>query len=85
MAEEAGVDLIEVSGNNYRERKDEELLYYDATKKLAEMVKIPVALIGGVKTLEHIKFALKDSKIEYIGMVRALMKDRNLIKKWENE
>lgn len=85
MAEEAGADIIEVSGNNYRERKDEDLLYYEATKKLAEMLKIPVALIGGVKTLEHIKYALEDSKIEYIGIVRALMKDRNLIKKWENE
>ena len=45
------------------------------------MVKIPVALIRGVKKLEQIKFALEDSKIEYICVVRALMKEHNLIKK----
>ena len=36
MREEAGVDIIEVSGNNYRERKKEDLLYYDTTKKFVK-------------------------------------------------
>ena len=85
MAEEAGIDLIEVSGNNYRQKKGDDLLYYNATKKLAEMVKIPVALIGGVKKLEQVNFALADSKIEYFGIVRALMKDPKLIKKWKSQ
>lgn len=85
MAEEAGIDLIEVSGNNYRQKKGDDLLYYNATKKLAEMVKIPVALIGGVKRLEQVNFALSDSKIEYFGIVRALMKDPQLIKKWKSQ
>ena len=49
------------------------------------MVKIPVALIGGVKKLEQVNFALADSKIEYFGIVRALMKDPKLIKKWKSQ
>ncbi len=53
------------------------------TKKLAEMVKVPVALIGGVKKYEQVNFILNDSKIEYI--VRALMKDPDLTKKWEDD
>ena len=85
MAEEAGVDIIEVSGNNKMEIKSDDIFFYDAAKKLAEIVKIPVAVIGGVKRLEQIDFALKDSKIEYFGIVRASMKDPNLIKKWNNK
>lgn len=84
MAEEAGVDILEVSGNNKMEIKSDDIFFYDAAKKLAEMVKIPVAVIGGVKRLEQIDFALKDSKIEYFGIVRASMKDPKLIKKWNN-
>ena len=39
MAEEAGIDLIEVSGNNYRQKKGDDLLYYNATKKLLKWLK----------------------------------------------
>jgi 2,4-dienoyl-CoA reductase-like NADH-dependent reductase (Old Yellow Enzyme family) len=49
------------------------------------MVKIPVALIGGVKRLEQVNFVLSDSKIEYFGIVRGLMKDPQLIKKWKSQ
>lgn len=47
------------------------------------MVKVPVALIGRVKKYEQVDFILNDSKIEYI--VRALMKDPDLTKKWEDD
>jgi len=52
-------------------------LYYNATKKLAEMDKIKVALIGGIKRLKQINFVvvLCNSKIKYFGIVRGLMKD----------
>ena len=74
MAEEAGIDYIEVSGNNWNEKNSHDLLYYESTKKLAEKVKIPIVLIGGVNNFEQVKHIISDSKIEYIGIVRALKK-----------
>ena len=50
LLEEAGADLIEVSGVN--PLRNDDLLFYEDTKKLAETVKIPVVCIGGVKIIK---------------------------------
>ena len=83
ILEEAGIDLISVSGTNVF--RNEELLFYERTKKLADILKIPVVCIGGIKTYENADYVLKNSNIEYIGISRALMKDPELITKWTQE
>ena len=80
ILEQAGIDLISVSGTNVF--RNEELLFYERTKKLADILKIPVVCIGGIKTYENADYVLKNSNIEYIGISRALMKDPELITKW---
>ena len=80
ILEQAGVDIISVSGTNVFRK--EELLFYERTKKLAELLKIPVVCIGGIKTYENADYVLKNSKIEYIAMARALMRDPELVTKW---
>ena len=79
MLEEAGVDLIEVTGAN--PIRNDDMYFYNDTKKLAEILKIPVVCIGGIKTYEHANYILKNSKIEYIAMSRTLMKSPDLVKK----
>ena len=81
--EEAGADLIEVSGVNLF--RDDDMFFYNDTKKLAEILKIPVVCIGGIKTYEHADFILKNSKIEYVAMSRTLLKEPDLVKKWEQK
>ena len=80
--EKAGLDLVEVSGPN--PSRDGEMFFYEPTKKLAEILKIPVICLGGIKTYEQADYILKNSKIEYIGMSRALMKEPNLVRIWNN-
>ena len=80
--EEAGVDLIEVTGVNPLQKGD--YYFYNDTKKLAETVKVPVTCIGGIKTYEHADFIIKNSKIEYVGLSRTLLKDSEVVKKWYN-
>ena len=80
MLEEAGVDLIEVSGAN--PIRTDDIYFYNDTKKLAEKLNIPVTCIGGIKTYEHADYVLKNSKIEYVGLSRTLLKEPDLIKKW---
>ena len=80
ILEEAGIDIISVSGSN--PIKNGELLFYERTKKLAEILKIPVVCIGGIKNYENVDYILKNSKIEYVAMARALLKDPELVSKW---
>ena len=80
ILEEAGVDMISVSGTNVFRKG--ELLFYERTKKLAEILKIPVVCIGGIKSYENADYVLKNSKIEYVAMARPLMKDPELVSKW---
>ena len=80
ILEQAGIDLISVSGTNVF--RNDPLMFYERTKKLADILKIPVVCIGGIKTYENADYVLKNSNIEYIGISRALMKDPELITKW---
>ena len=66
ILEEAGVDMISVSGTNTF--RTGELLFYERTKKLAEILKIPVVCIGGIKSYENADYVLKNSKIEYVSI-----------------
>ena len=79
--EKAGLDLIEISGPNPI-RTGEDPYFYKDTKKLAEIINIPVICIGGIKKYEQVDFILKNSKIEYIAMSRELLKQPDIVKKW---
>ena len=79
--EKAGLDLIEISGPNPI-RTGEDPYFYNDTKKLAEIINIPVICIGGIKKYEQADFILKNSKIEYIAMSRELLKQPDIVKKW---
>jgi len=79
--EQAGLDLMEISGPNPI-RKDKDPYFYNDTKKLAEILKIPVVCIGGIKKYEQADYILKNSKIQYIGLARELLKQPDIVKKW---
>ena len=79
--EKAGLDLISVSGTNPI-RNNEELYFYEYSKKIADILKIPVVCIGGIKKYEQADYVLKNSKIEYIAMSREFLKNPDIIKKW---
>ena len=65
--------LIEVEINHF---------FYNDTKKIADVLNIPVTCIGGIKNYEQIEFILKDSKIQYVAMSRELLKQPDIVKKW---
>ena len=79
ILEKAGIEIISVGGTNVF--RSDELMFFERTKKLADILKIPVVCIGGIKTYENADYVLKNSKIEYIAMSRALMKDPELVTK----
>ena len=83
MAEDAGVDYIQISGIKWFKERIDNPIYADIGIKLAEKLKIPVMIIGGVRNLDEINEILNKSKIQFIGIVRPLICEYDLITKWK--
>ena len=81
--EKAGLDIMEVSGPNPHRSGNNPYIYED-TKKIADILKIPIICIGGIKTFEQVNFILKNSNIQYIAMSRELLKQPDLVTKWKS-
>ena len=84
LIEKAGADFIQTSGN-YAEHKikPKSPIFYEEGKKIAEVVNIPVVLIGGIRDMETMEEVLNKSKIEYFGVGRPLVCEPDLVKRWE--
>ena len=84
LAEQAGVDMIEITGMKWKKHRDNTLVYFDIGKILSNIIKIPVIITGGAKDLNVINDALNNSNIQYIGICRALLSEPDLLIKWKN-
>ncbi|WP_455537953.1 NADH:flavin oxidoreductase [Terrisporobacter sp.] len=62
--------------------KDRESYFRNYAAKLADMVDIPVILIGGNRNLDVIEDILNNTKIEYFSLARPLTSEPDLINKW---
>ena len=81
LAEGAVASLIEVSGD-WLNHKEKTPYFLDATSKCAEGLRIPVALIGGVRGVKTAESVLNSTQIAYISMARPFINDPYLLKKW---
>jgi 2,4-dienoyl-CoA reductase-like NADH-dependent reductase (Old Yellow Enzyme family) len=70
LAEKAGIDMIDVTGMRWKEVKESKVVYFDEGKSLAEILKIPILVTGGVKDVNVANEALNKSNIQYIGISR---------------
>lgn len=80
MLEEAGVDLLDISGGMcfYSRPGHLESGYFGSmTEKIKKAVNIPVLLTGGVKTEKEAEKLLQSGKADLIGIGRAVYKDAN--------
>ncbi len=86
---DAGIDLIEISGGNYEEpamngsyykpRKDSTVLreayYLDFTEKVRALVKVPLMVTGGFRTVEGMNAALHTGALDLVGLSRLMAID----------
>ena len=84
MAEQAGVDMIEVTGMKWKKNRENKLIYFEAGKILADTLKIPVLVTGGIKNMNVANDALNNSNIQYIGICRAFLSEPDILTKWKN-
>ena len=87
MLSTAGIDAIEVSAN-YTSRPNiragvNECSFLPAAEALAAIVKTPVVLVGGVRSLETANAVLAKTAIQYIVLSRPLIREPNLINRWQ--
>ena len=83
MAEEAGIDFIDISGMSWMKERTKNLYYANVGIKLAEKLKIPVMVTAGARNVDELNEILNKSNIQYFGIARPLIYEYDIIKKME--
>lgn len=88
IMEKEGIDSIEISGNGtsrsrIRPHKNE-AYFLKCAEKVAENVKIPIALVGGLRSRKTMQNILDNTKIEILSLARPLICDPNFPKNMES-
>jgi len=91
-----GIDAIEVSGGSSASppemgpartkiKKEENQAYLlDLAIAIKEAVRVPVATVGGVRSLNMIEKIIGDGKADYVSMARPFIREPNLMNRWES-
>ena len=95
MLEKAGVDAIEISGgtiaalltgdinNSFSPATREPVYYREAAERFKEKIKIPLILVGGIRSFETADELVKTGTADYISLCRPLIREPGLIKRWK--
>jgi len=94
--EEAGVDALELSGGcrqagdaRMSARKgairipDGEVYYREAAKLIKSLLKIPLILVGGIRSFEVAGELITSGTADYISFARPFICEPDLIKRWQ--
>ena len=82
----AGMNAIEVSGNQLKKHKPQERAYYkDAAVRLSQVISTPVILTGGLRELKDIQPIYETSHVHFFGFSRPFIKDATFIKRLQTQ
>ena len=94
--DKAGIDAIEISGGIWAARvqdlytyrpnidtPDKEAYFKKYCEELSKEINAPIILVGGLKSYEVIEEILNSTNIEYFSLSRPLMREPDLIKRWQ--
>jgi 2,4-dienoyl-CoA reductase-like NADH-dependent reductase (Old Yellow Enzyme family) len=96
MLESEGVDAIEVSGGTmaafyagdydktYSPVTKAPVYYKEAAEMLKKELKIPVILVGGIRSFGDAEALVKNGIADYISLCRPLIREPDLIKRWKS-
>ena len=95
MLDEAGIDAIEVSGGTFFSGRliparreitfDRDQAYFrKASRALKKMIKVPVILVGGIRSYLLAERLVDEGVMDYIAMCRPLIREPMLIKRWQS-
>ncbi|HUL30045.1 MAG TPA: NADH:flavin oxidoreductase, partial [Thermodesulfobacteriota bacterium] len=96
LLEDAAIDGIEMSGGHHVEGifgrffparkgrlKEEERPYYlEEARRYKERVRVPLMLVGGIRSLEWAKRVVSEGIADYVSLCRPLLREPGLINRW---
>lgn len=92
LLEKAGIDAIELSGgllnnpNIMRSKIDSEDTkgyFLSEARVFREKIKVPLILVGGIRSYEVARELVKEGVVDYISMARPFIREPGLIKRWK--
>jgi 2,4-dienoyl-CoA reductase-like NADH-dependent reductase (Old Yellow Enzyme family) len=98
LLEKASVDAIEMSGGNHVEGifgeffpartgkpKGEEVPYYlGEARRYKEKIRVPLMLVGGIRSYEWARRILSEGYADYISLSRPLIREPGMINRWKS-
>jgi len=88
IMEKAGIDSIEVSGNGTSvagiHPGREEGYFLPFAKEIQKACNVPLILVGGHRSIEHMNDVINKEGIEMLSISRPLVREADLIKRWKN-
>ncbi len=95
LLQEDGIDGIELSGGTLRSgqltpfRKgisdeEKEAYFLEAAKIFKETIKVPLILVGGIRSLPVAERIIEQGWADYISMSRPFIRESGLIKRWKS-
>lgn len=94
ILEREGVDAIEMSGGGvafakYRSSRqfdpkcpEEETYYRDTARHFKEKIKMPLMLVGGIRSIETAEALVAEGTADVIAFSRPLIREPQLVKRW---
>jgi 2,4-dienoyl-CoA reductase-like NADH-dependent reductase (Old Yellow Enzyme family) len=95
MLESEGIDAIEISGGTHFSDpryfcsrptgtvpKGQEIYFKEAAELYKREVKVPLILVGGVRSLGVAEGVVKTGLADYVALCRPLIREPDLVKRW---
>ena len=96
MLEDAGIDAIELSGGTRLSGKNEfsrvggarsgepEAYYEAAAKRYKEKIRVPLMLVGGIRSYEAAQRLITEGLADYVALSRPFIREPRLVERWRS-
>jgi 2,4-dienoyl-CoA reductase-like NADH-dependent reductase (Old Yellow Enzyme family) len=93
MLQEGGIDAIELSGgllnnpNLMREKihsEEDEAYFKEQARAFKEKVRVPLILVGGIRSYYVAKQLVEEGTTDYISICRPFIREPDLINRWKS-
>jgi len=97
MLEAEGIDAIEISGGTHLSAKEylfsrktgivseeKELYFARAARMYREKIKVPLMLVGGIRSYSVAERVIDEGLADYVSLCRPLIREPHLIRRWQD-
>ncbi|MCP4104370.1 MAG: NADH:flavin oxidoreductase [Desulfobacteraceae bacterium] len=96
MLEKSGIDAIELSGGTSMSGKynpvrrtrfdseEKEVFYKSAAERYKEKIRVPLMLVGGIRSYSVAEQLVNKGTSDYIALCRPLIREPHLINRWKS-